>query len=217
MAGGRSPVKLICFDCDSTLSAVEGIDELARLRGPATFALIEAMTADAMDGKLPLEQVFARRLDIIRPTLGDVAAVGRRYVETVEPEARATIASLVDRGWTPVILSGGYRQAIRPLADYLGVGRIEAVDLHFDAAGAYRGYDTGNPCTRSGGKADVIRALRAETGAGRVIMVGDGASDLDTKPVVDLFVGFGRYAAREQVRREAGAFILSFAELLALA
>ena len=47
--------KLIFFDCDSTLSAIEGIDELARLRGPDCFARIEQMTRDAMDGKLPID------------------------------------------------------------------------------------------------------------------------------------------------------------------
>ena len=41
-------MKLICFDCDSTLSAIEGIDELARVRGPEVFARVEAMTHDAM-------------------------------------------------------------------------------------------------------------------------------------------------------------------------
>jgi phosphoserine phosphatase len=217
MAGGRRPVKLICFDCDSTLSAVEGIDELARLRGPDTFALIEGMTADAMDGKQALEDVFARRLEIIRPSRADVAEVGRRYVETVEPDARGVVAAVVGRGWTPVIVSGGFRQAIRPLAEFLGIGRIEAVDLLFGADGGYRGYDAANPCTRSGGKAEVISALRGELGADRVIMVGDGVSDLETKPAVDLFVGFGRYAARERVRREAESFIVSLGELLRLA
>ncbi len=47
-------------------------------------------------------------------------------------------------------------------------------------------------------------------------MVGDGVSDLETKPVVDLFVGFGRYTVRERVRAEADAFIKSLAELPAL-
>jgi phosphoserine phosphatase len=61
------PTKLICLDCDSTLSAIEGVDELARLRGPAALAQVAAMTNDAMDGKIPLEQVFARRLEIIAP------------------------------------------------------------------------------------------------------------------------------------------------------
>ena len=36
-------------------------------------------------------------------------------------------------------------------------------------------------------------------------MVGDGVSDLETRPSVDLFVGYGGYAARERVRREAAA------------
>jgi len=69
--------KLIFFDCDSTLSAIEGIDELARLRGPDCFARIERMTRDAMDGKLPIDEIFARRLDIIRPTRDEVDQVGQ--------------------------------------------------------------------------------------------------------------------------------------------
>jgi phosphoserine phosphatase len=40
-------------------------------------------------------------------------------------------------------------------------------------------------------------------------MVGDGASDLETVPVVDLFIGFGGFTAREKVRREAAAFVTS--------
>jgi phosphoserine phosphatase len=57
-------LKLICFDCDSTLSSIEGIDELARLRGPEAFARVEALTADAMNGRIPrCEDVFGRPLD----------------------------------------------------------------------------------------------------------------------------------------------------------
>jgi len=39
--------KLLLLDCDSTLSAIEGIDELARLRGASTFAAVESMTRAA--------------------------------------------------------------------------------------------------------------------------------------------------------------------------
>lgn len=208
--------QLICFDCDSTLSAIEGIDELARIRGPETFAAVEAMTNDAMNGKLPVEAVFGRRLEIIQPSRAQVDAIGRRYVETIEPTAKATIAALRERGWTVVILSGGFRPVIAPLAGVLGVGRIEAVDLFFDAAGNYQGYDTHYPTTRSGGKPEVIVRLKAELKPARTIMIGDGVSDLETKPVVDRFIGFGRYTVRPKVQAGADAFIYSLAELLAL-
>ena len=206
-------MKLICFDCDGTLSAVEGVDELARMAGPLAFAQVEEMTSAAMNGSLRLEQVFSRRLDIIRPTRDALAAVGRLYVETVEPTARAAIATLAGRGWTPVVVSAGYRLSIRPLAVFLGIARVEAVDVYFEQDGSFRGYDVAFPATRSGGKAEIIRRLRGELRPERVVMVGDGVSDLEAKPAVDLFVGFGRYVSRDRVRSEAGAFIHSLAEL----
>ncbi len=211
-----SPLKLIIFDCDSTLSAIEGIDELGRARGPEVFARVEAMTNDAMNGKISVESVFGERLRFIRPRVLDVAAVGRHYIETVEPTAAATLAALRAAGWTPMILSGGFRNAIRPLADHLGIERVEAVDLYFDDAGEYAGFDETYPTTRSGGKPEVVRALKAELAPARVVMVGDGVSDLETAPEVDLFIGFGRYVAREKVRAAAARFVLSLNEIPAL-
>jgi len=210
-------LKLICFDCDSTLSSIEGIDELARLRGPEVFARIEALTRDAMEGRLRVEEVFGRRLEAIRPSRGDVEAVGRRYVESAEATARATIARMAGAGWTPAIVSGGFRQAIAPLAALLGVERVEAVELYFEGDGTYRGYDRAFPTTRSGGKREVIERLRAELRPERVVMVGDGVSDLETRPAVDLFIGFGGFVTRERLRREAGAFVTSLAAVPELA
>jgi phosphoserine phosphatase len=209
-------LKLLIFDCDSTLSAIEGIDELARVRGTEVFKRVEEMTNDAMNGKLAVEAVFGRRLEIIRPSAADVATVGRRYIETIEPDAIAAITAARAAGWTPLIISGGFRNAIRPLANLLGIERIEAVDLFFDHTGNYTGYDEAYPTTRSGGKPEVIARLKSELDPAKIVMVGDGASDLETKPFVDLFVGFGRYTAREKVKRESVQFIYALAELSAL-
>ena len=206
--------KLICLDCDSTLSAIEGIDELARLRGLAVLGRVEEMTNDAMEGRLPVESVFERRLEIIEPRSEDLAAVGRQYVATVEPTARDTIAALVARGWTVVIVSGGFTQAIQPLADYLGVTRIVAVELYFTPEGSYDGFDESAPTARSGGKAEVLARLRAELKPETTVMVGDGVSDLEAKPQVDRFIGFGGYVVRPKVKAGADAFIVSLAELL---
>jgi phosphoserine phosphatase len=212
----NSPAKLICFDCDSTLSAIEGVDELARLRGPDVLARVAAMTNDSMEGKIPLEQVFARRLELVRPSRAETEAIGRLYIQDIEPTARATVAGLRAAGWTPVIVSAGYTQAIEPLAQLLGITCIEAVRLDFDAAGNYAGFDTAHPATRKGGKPEIVRALKAEFKPVRSVAVGDGVSDLETKGEVDLFVGFGRYAERAKVRAGAHAYIHSLEELIPL-
>jgi phosphoserine phosphatase len=206
--------KLICFDCDSTLSAIEGVDELARAGGPDVFARVEAMTNDAMNGKLPVEAVFGRRLQLIQPTRANVEKVARQYVETIEPTAVATVRELTMRGWTALIISGGFRQAIQPLAAQLGINRVEAVDLFFDASGNYTGYDEAYPTTRSGGKPEVIARLKAELKPSEVVMVGDGVSDLESKSQANRFIGFGRYVQRAAVQKDADAFIASLDELL---
>ena len=205
---------LIVFDCDSTLSSIEGVDELARVKGAALFTEVEAMTHAAMDGKISVESVFGQRLDIIRPSREDVAAVGQRYIETLEPTAEATVAALQQMGWQVAILSGGFRQAIRPLADRLGIEMVEAVDLFFDEAGDYDSFDRSYPTTRSGGKPEVIRALRERLNPSAVVMVGDGVSDLETAPEVDRFIGFGRYVAREKVERGTPYFVRSLDQVL---
>lgn len=215
MASVSAP-KLLIFDCDSTLSSIEGIDELARVRGPEIFKKVEEMTNEAMDGKISVEAVFGRRLEIIQPEAKHVAQIGQRYIETIEPEAKAVIDAARAAGWTPLIISGGFRPIIRPLADFLGIQRVEAVDLFFDAQGRYTGFDEAYPTTRSGGKPEVIARLKAELKPAKIVMVGDGASDLETKPFVDLFVGFGRYTAREKVKRESAHFITALSQLTPL-
>jgi len=171
--------KLLLLDCDSTLSSIEGIDELGRLRGPETFKAVEDMTNAAMDGGTPMEAIFAKRLEIIKPTKAELEAIGAKYIATVEPTALATLQKLRAAGWKIAIVSGGFTQAILPLAQFLGIDRVEAVILRFHADGSYAGFDESCPTCRSKGKNVVARRLRAEHQATHVVMVGDGASDLE--------------------------------------
>ena len=106
--------KLLLLDCDSTLSSIEGIDELGRLRGSETFKAVEDMTNAAMDGGTPMEAIFAKRLDIIKPTKAELEAIGAKYIATVEPTAKATLDQLRAAGWKIAIVSGGFTQAILP-------------------------------------------------------------------------------------------------------
>lgn len=208
--------KLLVFDCDSTLSAIEGVDELGGMRGAEIKAQVAALTDLAMEGEIAIGEVFARRMELIRPTREECAAIGQRYLDTIEPTAVRVIKELRSAGWQIVILSGGFVPAITPLAQHLHIERVEAVPLHFHEDGTYADFGRDYPTTRNGGKTEVIQSLKAELQPKTVVMVGDGVSDLETKPVVDLFVGFGRYAVREKVRNGADAFIASLDHLPAL-
>ena len=208
--------KLLLFDCDSTLSAIEGIDELGRLRGPEVFKAVEEMTTKAMDGSTPMESIFAKRLDMIKPTLKELESIGQKYIQEVEPTALDTIKKLKAAGWTVIIVSGGFTQAIRPLAQYLGIERVEAVELRFNADGSYAGYVESCPTAKSKGKNVVAIKLRDEFKAYQTVLVGDGASDLEVKGDVDKMIGFGRYTARPKVKAGADAFITSLDQLISL-
>lgn len=204
--------KLLFLDCDSTLSAIEGIDELARLSNPAIFAEVVALTNSAMNGDVPLDEVFGKRMEIIKPDKSMAEEVSRLYIEHIVPGARDFIAEAKSKGWIPVILSGGFEPLIRPLADFLGIGHVEAVPLFFNEYGAYAGYGTDYPTTRNLGKNQIIREWKHATLPARVVIIGDGISDLETKPDVDAMVGFGGVVAREKVMHGADFRLECFAK-----
>jgi phosphoserine phosphatase len=47
-------------------------------------------------------------------------------------------------------------------------------------------------------------------------MMGDGVSDMETKPDVDLFVGFGGVVARPMVERSADYWVMDLSDRSAL-
>lgn len=210
------PKKLIFIDCDSTLSSIEGIDELARLRGEDLFRECENMTNRAMDGHIAIEDVYGARLELIKPTAEECERIGQLYIETIEPTALQCLAALREAGWEPIIVSGGLTQAILPFARHLGIEKVRAVDLLFDESGNYAGFDGNCPTSRMGGKMKVIDADKAASAAELTVMVGDGSSDLETQPFVDLFIGYGGYLERAKVKAEAKHFVYKLSEIPAL-
>lgn len=192
--------KLFFIDCDSTLSTIEGIDELARARGDDVFQRVVDLTNAAMNGEVPIGDVFFKRMEMIRPDKELCGTVAARYVETMVPGAMEFVRALKEDGWLPVILSGGFAPLIQPLADVLGIAHVEAVPIHLDDEdGSYKGYGETYPTTRNLGKNEVIREWKQAMLPERVVMMGDGISDMETKPDVDLFIGFGGVVARPKV------------------
>lgn len=213
--GSASPgFASVVFDCDSTLAAIEGIDELA---GPR-IAEVRAMTERAMRGEIPLEAVYGERLELIRPTRERVAALGRAYVDALVPDARETVAALLWLGKTVRVISGGLRPPVEAVAATLGLApsAVAAVGIRFSPEGEYDGYERDSPLARSGGKEEVLRrwSLPRPT-----LLVGDGATDAEARPAVDAFAAYMGVAHRPAVAAAADRVLPhpSLAPVLALA
>ncbi len=185
----------VIFDCDSTLSAVEGIDELA-----GGDAAVRALTAGAMRGEVPLEEVYGRRLELVRPSRERVQTLGRHYVERMVPGSRETLHALARAGVLVRVVSGGLRPAVLVLTRELLLpdDDVAAVELDFTADGAYAGFDATSPLARSNGKAAVIQGWLPQL-RGPVLMVGDGVTDLEARPPADAFAAFTGVVARAAV------------------
>jgi len=224
---------IVIFDCDSTLSTIEGIDELARMTGHAYDVAL--LTKRAMEGDVPLESVYGHRLVTVNPTQSQVKAIAKRYQETVVPDSRELINALKSMGTEVFIVSGGLIEPVRDFGVWLGVPRenIYAVNMEYDTlAGKWWRYwelpggdnpranylaVEPNPLTGTHGKNQIISRIRTMY-SGRILMIGDGLSDLETAEDVDLFVGFGGAVYRQKIAEEAPVYIhkLSLASLLPL-
>ncbi len=206
---GWPGAKIVFFDCDSTLASIEGIDELAALRG----ADVAALTAAAMAGEIPLGAVFRKRLETIAPTNADLNQVVSHYWQQRLPDAANTVAALQESGIRCHVISGGLLPAVAPFAEKLGFdpSAIHAVPFPLADQPLDKAIDIAcaHPLARDGGKPEIIADVCAKLGIDpqQAMLVGDGASDLEASAGIGLFVGFGGFVTRTKVRQEAPIFL----------
>lgn len=233
-AAGWPSYQHIIFDCDSTLSTIEGIDHLAAQ--PDTKQSIVALTNAAMDGEVPLDSVYGKRLELISPSRQAVQALAQRYRDNIVPGAREVVRNLLEIGCDVYIVSGGLIEPVKEFGVSLGIPapNIRAVEIEYDQLSghwwqtepgasahqndqrylAYRQSDL----AESDGKAKIIGQLIQDKG-GASLLIGDGISDLMARNAVDLFVGYGGVVTREKVMQSAPIYMrtISLLPLLAIA
>ncbi|CAI7814394.1 unnamed protein product [Closterium sp. NIES-53] len=207
----------VCFDVDSTVCVDEGIDELAAYCGAGEA--VAAWTTKAMSGSVPFETALAARLEIFNPSAADVAGFLRDHPPRLNPGIGELVRRLKARGTEVYLISGGFRQMIEPVAALLDipVTNIFANRLLFEeGSGAYSGFDANEPTSRSGGKARAIVQLKQEHGFKRLVMVGDGATDLEARQPggADMFIGYGGIQVRKVVAAESDWFAMDFQHLI---
>jgi phosphoserine phosphatase len=202
----------VIFDVDSTLSAVEGIDWLAAQRGPEIEAWSAGLTERAMQGEIPIEAVYGERMRIVKPTLLEIEQLGKVYVERMATGAAETIAELRANNVEVIMVSGGLREAILPLAKELGVDQknVHAVSVFFGQDGTYAGFDDSSLLTRQSGKRTIVGQMDLK---GPILAVGDGMTDCEIKAVVQGFAAFVEFTRREAVIERADYVVENFDQL----
>lgn len=205
------------FDADSTLVSVEGIDWLAERRDGAVAERIAALTAEAMAGTRPLEAVYGERLTAVAPTRDEVRALGEVYVHHVAAGARSLVRALHGAGIRVLIVSGGIRSALLPLAAHLGIPPrdVYGVEVRFAEDGTYEDFDRASPLWMQRGKPTLVAALALPH---PVVAVGDGSTDLSirTAGAADRFIAYTGFVRRDAVVNGADAHCDSFEALHAL-
>lgn len=209
------------FDFDSTLVRVETLEVLAdiALAGAPDAVEIRAeisrLTDRAMAGELAFGEALRRRLALLPLTRDHVQALADRILDEGAPSVRKNLAWFRAHADRIVILSGGFREIIAPIAERLGVApeRVLCNDLSYDAEGRVTGVDDANPLSHAGGKPRVLKALALPT---PIVMVGDGWTDAEVKiaGAADRFYAYTEIVRRPPVVAAADAEVASMDELL---
>ncbi|MFM9180710.1 MAG: HAD-IB family phosphatase, partial [Phycisphaerales bacterium] len=210
----------LVFDFDSTIVAVEGLDELARLAladDPArerTVEAIEAITRDGMSGAIGIDESLSRRLAMLVIERRHVDAVVRLLRRRLSPSFRRHLKAVRRNAARIHVVSSGFREYVEPVCRDLGIppSQVHCNDLQWKGR-RVAGFDRSNPLAKPGGKARVVRGLRLP---GRVVAVGDGITDAEIRDdgAAAEFVAYCENIEREQVVARADRVARSVDEVL---
>mmetsp|Transcript_21056 Transcript_21056/g.58496 ORF Transcript_21056/g.58496 Transcript_21056/m.58496 type:complete len:275 (-) Transcript_21056:455-1279(-) len=206
----------VAFDVDSTFCEDESIDELAAYMGVGEQ--VAAMTARAMGGTMDFKSALSLRLDVMKPSQATIQEFLAAHPHRLSKGIPQLLEVLKSQGKSVFLVSGGFRNIIHPLAHSLQIPEenVFANNILFDESGAYKGFDENEFTCRSGGKPAALKHIKEKFGCRSVIMVGDGATDLEARleGVASLFVGYGGVVARPNIAAKADWYIMDIQQLI---
>lgn len=168
--------RLVAMDMDSTLLAIESIDEIADMHG--VKAQVSEITLRTMRGEIVFAESLKQRTALLQGL--DQDALQHVYDERLRLSSGAEkmLQQMKSAGLKTMVISGGFtfftdRIKTQLGFDYTAANTLEIVDNKL--TGKVLGEIIG-----AQGKADVLKRVRDELGLKReqVIAIGDGANDL---------------------------------------
>ena len=201
----QDPADAFVFDCDGTLSLLEGIDVLAHANGVGER--VKALTEQAISHTGMSPDIYRERIELTKPSRAQIIDLAQRYYATRVPQVVNLIDVLQQLGKTIYVVSSGLNPAVTLFATMLGIpaDHVYAIKLIFSAKGEYVGYDESSVLTEHSGKHIIAQQLREKHN--KLIWIGDGMNDVVVKDHVIRFIGFGGAFYREHVEQLSDYYI----------
>lgn len=215
--------KYYIIDFDSTITQVEGLDELAAIAlanhpdKESVVNQIKSLTDQGMNGEISFEDALKQRIKLLK--------ANKSHIETLVNFLKAKVTESFSRNQSFIkeysdsiyIVSSGFKEFIVPVAVSLGFkeSNIYANTFEFDAENNIVGVDQSNFLAQNGGKVKLLKSLNLD---GHISVIGDGYTDYELRKegLANRFYAFIENVEREKVTKDADFVIKTLDEFLFL-
>ena len=204
------------LDFDSTLVAVESLDELARLALKDSADIVEQMaelhrlTSEGMSGAMAFDESLERRLKLFSATRENVAQLIPILKDAIPDSALELEDWFEENADNIYVVSNGFEDYIIPVVAELGISpsHVFANKFVYDENGTIIGFDP----SRKLDKAERVAELQL---ASPIVAIGDGMTDytIRARGEADEFWAFTQHVTRPVVVERADRVLESFEDI----
>lgn len=213
--------KIFIIDFDSTITKVEGLDQLAAIAlahssdGTKVVQQIKELTDAGMNGELSLSESLSKRMSLLNANKKHVDALVEYLLENISESFERNKKFLQEYADQILVVSSGFKDFIIPVVSYLGLKaeNVYANTFIYNDHGDIIGVDNSNVLSQTGGKIELVKSLNLDA---HVSVIGDGFTDYEIKQhgLADRFYAFVENVERQKVVDVADFTIKSLDEFL---
>lgn len=211
----------IIFDFDSTIIKGECLEILADLslkNNPHKNKILEEiqkLTDLGMEGKISFTESFSMRMKLLSITSKIIEEANLIILKQITDSFLDNIDFFHNNSDRILIISGGFKECIYPVADMLRIKKdnIYANEFIYDSENNISGFDSSNPLSKEKGKVNIVQQLKLNKPA---IIIGDGYSDYQIKEsgLAEKFFVLTENIRRENVIKLADKELKSFYDFM---
>ena len=208
------------FDFDSTIITKESLDEVLLLnvhnnKKETLKKQLEEITNQGMNGEIDLKTSIKKRINLLALQKNDIINFQDQVTDFITPGIPDIIKLLQKNNCDIYFISGGLLDCILPIAKKLNISEKNCFANTYKIKDNKIILDEQNPLIRSDGKSKIIQNIKKLSPTNKIVIVGDGISDLIPfeEKIADEFIGFGINKVRPTVQQRAPKYFTKIDEL----